>query len=83
MTGAPATTNSPLRGALPRAEIGKRLGRLLSDVHAATRQQVGYPVNQDFDYSAWFRSWTTRSTTSETLFTPATSGATLTRSNAR
>ena len=52
MTGAPATTNSPLRGALPRAEIGKRLGRLLSDVHAATRQQVGYPVNQDFDYSA-------------------------------
>ena len=52
MTAAPATSMSLLRGPLPRAEIGKKLGRLLTDIHAATRQQVGYPVNQDFDYSA-------------------------------
>ena len=52
MTSARATTTPSMSGALPLAEIGMRLDRLLSDVHAATRQQVGYPVNQDFDYSA-------------------------------
>ena len=38
--------------ALSQSEIQKRLDRLLNDIHAATRQQIGYPVNQDFDYSA-------------------------------
>ena len=52
MTSARATTTPSMSGALTSAEIGMRLDRLLSDVHAATRQQVGYPVNQDFDYSA-------------------------------
>ena len=33
------------------AEIQARRDRLLSDIHAVTRQQVGYPVNQDFDYT--------------------------------
>lgn len=51
MTAAPVPTTPPGLGALPQAEIGERLGRLLSGIHAATRQQVGYPVNQDFDYS--------------------------------
>ena len=52
MTSARATTTPSMSDALPPVEIGMRLDRLLSDVHAATRQQVGYPVNQDFDYSA-------------------------------
>lgn len=38
--------------ALSQSEIQKRLDGLLGDIHAATRQQIGYPVNQDFDYSA-------------------------------
>ena len=38
--------------ALSESEIQKRLDGLLSDIHSATRQQIGYPVNQDFDYSA-------------------------------
>lgn len=33
------------------AEIQQRLDGLLSDIHKATRQQIGYPVNQDFDYT--------------------------------
>ena len=51
MTAGPTKTPQPMEDPLPRSEIVKKLDRLLSDVRAATRQQVGYPVNQDFDYS--------------------------------
>ncbi|MCY4554966.1 MAG: histidine decarboxylase [Chloroflexi bacterium] len=47
----PACAEYPMPGALPLADVRKRLDGLLKDVHAATRQQIGYPVNQDFDYS--------------------------------
>ena len=33
-------------------EAQQRLERLLGDIHSATRHQIGYPVNQDFDYTA-------------------------------
>ncbi len=46
------TTNATAGTALPECEIQERLNRLLCDIHAATRQQIGYPVNQDFNYSA-------------------------------
>lgn len=52
MTAAPVPITPSEFGALPTAEITKRLDRLLRDIRAATRQQIGYPVNQDFDYSA-------------------------------
>ena len=52
MTAVPVPTTPPRLGALPPTEITRRLEQLLNDIHAATRQQVGYPVNQDFDYSA-------------------------------
>ena len=47
MTAVPVPTTPPRLGALPSAEITRRLEHLLSDIHVATRQQVGYPVNQD------------------------------------
>ena len=37
---------------LPQAEIQGRLDRLLEEVQEAGKRQVGYPTNQDFDYSA-------------------------------
>ena len=52
MTDASQPTAISMPTALPEPEIRKRLELLLGDIHAATRQQVGYPVNQDFDYSA-------------------------------
>ena len=52
MTDASQTSAISMPTALPEPEIRKRLEGLLGDIHAATRQQVGYPVNQDFDYSA-------------------------------
>ena len=52
MTDASQSAAISMPTALPQPEIQKRLGHLLRDIHAATRQQVGYPVNQDFDYSA-------------------------------
>ena len=52
MTDASQTNAISMPTALPEPEIRKRLEHLLGDIHAATRQQVGYPVNQDFDYSA-------------------------------
>ena len=52
MTDASQSAAISMPTALPQPEIRKRLEHLLRDIHAATRQQVGYPVNQDFDYSA-------------------------------
>ena len=52
MTNASQSSAISMPTALPQPEIQKRLERLLKDIHAATRQQIGYPVNQDFDYSA-------------------------------
>ena len=37
---------------LPQTEIQGRLDRLLAEVREAGKRQVGYPTNQDFDYSA-------------------------------
>ena len=37
---------------LPQTEIQGRLDRLLEEVREAGKRQVGYPTNQDFDYSA-------------------------------
>ncbi len=37
---------------LPQTEIQGRLDRLLEQVQEAGKRQVGYPTNQDFDYSA-------------------------------
>ena len=37
---------------LPQTEIQGRLDRLLAEVQEAGKRQVGYPTNQDFDYSA-------------------------------
>ncbi|MCE2501400.1 MAG: histidine decarboxylase [Dehalococcoidia bacterium] len=37
---------------LPQSEIQGRLDRLLGEVQEASGQQVGYPTNQNFDYSA-------------------------------
>ncbi len=51
MTDVSQTSAMSMPAALPEPEIRKRLERLLGDIHVATRQQVGYPVNQDFDYS--------------------------------
>ncbi len=52
MTSTPTPVVPAVPAALSQTEIRQRLDRLLSDIHAATRQQIGYPVNQDFDYSA-------------------------------
>ena len=38
-------------GRFAQPEIQKRLDGLLSEVASAARQQIGYPANQDFDYS--------------------------------
>ena len=51
MSNASASTAASMPKALSQPEIQKRLDRLLSDIDSAARQQVGYPVNQDFDYS--------------------------------
>ncbi len=51
MSNVLASTTTSMPEALPQPEIQKRLDQLLSDIHSATRQQIGYPVNQDFDYS--------------------------------
>ena len=51
MTDVSQTSAISMPAALPEPEIRKRLEQLLGDIHAVTRQQVGYPVNQDFDYS--------------------------------
>ena len=51
MTNASESTAASMPTALSQPEIRKRLDQLLSDIHSATRQQIGYPVNQDFDYS--------------------------------
>ena len=45
MTSATTTT------ALPESEIQQRLDRLLRDIQTAAQQQIGYPVNQNFDYA--------------------------------
>ena len=52
MTSTPTPVVPAVPAALSQTEIRQRLDRLLSDIHTATRQQIGYPVNQDFDYSA-------------------------------
>ena len=51
MTDASQSAAISMPTALPEPEIRNRLGHLSRDIHAATRQQIGYPVNQDFDYS--------------------------------
>ena len=51
MTTTPAATTGLMPTALPQSEIQERLDRLLRDVETAAGQQVGYPVNQNFDYS--------------------------------
>ena len=50
MTTAPALADS----GLPQHEIQERLDGLLHGVKMLTGQQIGYPVNQDFDYSPLF-----------------------------
>ncbi len=45
MTSAVASTG------IPQPEIQERLDRLLSDIRSAAQQQIGYPTNQNFDYS--------------------------------
>ena len=44
-------TSAPTTSALPESEIQERLARLLCDIQSAAQQQIGYPVNQNFDYS--------------------------------
>ena len=51
MTDVSQTSAISMPAALPEPEIRKRLEQLLGDIYVDTRQQVGYPVNQDFDYS--------------------------------
>ena len=46
MTIASQTNAISMPDALPEPEIRKRLEHLLGDIHAATRQQIGYPVNE-------------------------------------
>ena len=44
-------TSATTTSALPESEIQKRLDGLLCDIQSAAQQQIGYPVNQNFDYS--------------------------------
>ena len=44
-------TSAPTTSALPESEIQERLDGLLRDIQSAAQQQIGYPVNQNFDYS--------------------------------
>ena len=36
---------------IPQPEIQERLDRLLCDIRSAAQRQIGYPTNQNFDYS--------------------------------
>ena len=44
-------TSATTTSALPESEIQGRLDGLLDGIQSAAQQQIGYPVNQNFDYS--------------------------------
>ena len=44
-------TSATTTSALPESEIQGRLDGLLNGIQSAAQQQIGYPVNQNFDYS--------------------------------
>ena len=64
-------------------DIHARLTQFLDTVRDKESRQVGYPANQDFDYSPSSHSWATPSTTSVTPSTGPTTGPTPTSSNGR
>ena len=45
-------TNIRTAAGWPQSETRERLDRLLTDIQSASSQQIGYPANQNFDYSA-------------------------------
>ena len=45
-------TNIQIAASWPQSETQERLDRLLTDIQSASSQQIGYPTNQNFDYSA-------------------------------
>ena len=64
----------------PGEKAQARLGALLRDFESLSQHQVGYPCNQNFDYSELLSPFCNIApTTSETLFTTAISAATPTR----
>ena len=50
--GGTPMTNIQIAASWPQSETQERLDRLLTDIQSASSQQIGYPANQNFDYSA-------------------------------